>query len=93
MEKTAGKTAKLSAKDMAQIGMMTALMAVCAWITVPFTIPFTLQTFGVFVTLRLLEGRRGTFAIALYILLGAVGVPVFSGFGAGGGVLAGPTGG
>jgi biotin transport system substrate-specific component len=93
MEKTAGKTAKLSAKDMAQIGMMTALMAVCAWITVPFTIPFTLQTFGVFVTLRLLEGRRGTFAIALYILLGAVGVPVFSGFGAGVGVLAGPTGG
>ena len=93
MEKTAGKTAKLSAKDMAQIGMMTALMAVCAWITVPFTIPFTLQTFGVFVTLRLLEGRRGTVAIALYILLGAVGVPVFSGFGAGVGVLAGPTGG
>ena len=42
MEKTAGKTGKLTAKDMAQIGMMTALMAVCAWITVPFTIPFTL---------------------------------------------------
>ncbi len=84
---------RLTAKDMAQIGMMTALTAVCAWITVPFTIPFTLQTFAVFITLRLLDGQRGTIAIGLYILLGIAGVPVFSGFGAGIGVLAGPTGG
>ena len=82
-----------TAKDLAQIGMMTAVMAVCAWITIPFTIPFTLQTFGVFVTLRLLGGRKGTVVIGLYILLGMAGVPVFSGFGAGIGVLAGPTGG
>ena len=93
-EKTEKRAAfRLTAKDMAQIGMMTALMAVCAWITIPFTIPFTLQTFGVFITLRLLGGRRGTAAIGLYILLGAAGVPMFSGFGAGIGVLAGPTGG
>ena len=91
MERAAGR--KLSVKDLALIGMMTALMAVCAWITVPFTIPFTMQTFGVFITLRLLEGRKGTIAVLLYILLGAAGVPVFSGFGAGFGVLAGPTGG
>ena len=84
---------RLSVRDLARISMMTALMAVCAWITVPFAIPFTMQTFGMFVTLRLLGGRKGTFAIGLYILLGAVGVPVFSGFGAGFGVLAGPTGG
>ena len=82
-----------TAKDLAQIGMMTAVMAICAWITIPFTIPFTLQTFGVFVTLRLLGGRKGTVVILLYILLGAAGVPVFSGFGGGVGVLAGPTGG
>ena len=93
MEKTGMKAGKLTAKDMALIGMMTALMAVCAWVTIPFTIPFTLQTFGVFITLRLLGGRRGTAAIGLYILLGIAGVPVFSGFGAGIGVLAGPTGG
>ena len=82
-----------TARDLAQIGMMTAVMAVCAWITVPFTIPFTLQTFGLFITLRLLGGRRGTAVIGLYILLGIAGVPVFSGFGAGISVLAGPTGG
>jgi len=91
MEKAAQR--KLSVRDTALIGMMTALLAVCAWVTVPFTIPFTMQTFGVFITLRLLGGRRGTIAIGLYLLLGAVGVPVFSGFGAGIGILSGPTGG
>ena len=91
MEKAARR--KLTVRDTAMVGMMAALMAVCAWITVPFTVPFTMQTFGVFVTLRLLGGRKGTLAIALYILLGAAGVPVFSGFGAGIGVLLGPTGG
>ena len=88
-----GKGMKLSVRDMTLISMMTALMAVCAWITIPSAIPFTMQTFGVFITLRLLGGRNGTLAILLYILLGAAGVPVFSGFGAGIGVLAGPTGG
>ena len=91
MERT--KTTQLNVRDLTVMGMMTALMAVCAWITIPFTIPFTLQTFGVFITLRLLGGRKGTAVIALYILLGIAGVPVFSGFGAGIGVLAGPTGG
>ena len=91
MEKA--RSRKLTVKDMAQVGMMTALLVVCAWVTIPFTIPFTLQTFGVFMSLRLLGGRRGTAAIGLYILLGIAGVPVFSGFGAGFGVIAGPTGG
>lgn len=84
---------RLSVKDLTMIAMLTALIAVCAWITVPMTIPFTMQTFGVFMALLALGGAKGTFAIALYILLGLAGVPVFSGFGAGPGVLAGPTGG
>ena len=91
MEKTG--TGKWTARDLTLMGMMTAVLAVCAWITIPFTIPFTMQTFGVFITLRLLGGRKGTAVIGLYILLGIAGVPVFSGFGAGIGVLAGPTGG
>ncbi len=78
---------------LAQIAVMAAVMAVCAWITVPYTVPFTMQTFGVFLTLKLLGGRNGTLAVLVYLLLGAIGVPVFSGFGAGLGTLAGPTGG
>ncbi|MBO4356419.1 MAG: biotin transporter BioY [Clostridia bacterium] len=70
-----------------------ALLAVCSWITIPFTVPFTMQTFGIFIILLLLGGKYGTISIAVYIALGAVGVPVFSGFQAGIGHLLGLTGG
>ncbi len=82
-----------STRDMAYTAMMTALIAVCAWVTVPMTIPFTMQTFGVFAALKLLEGKKGTAAIGLYILTGLAGAPVFAGFQGGPAVLAGPTGG
>ncbi len=71
---------------------MAALLAVCAWITVPAAVPFTLQTFGVFLALRLLGGKKGTVAVLVYIAMGAVGLPVFSGFGSTAS-LVGPTGG
>ena len=45
--------------------------------------PFTMQTFGIFAALGLLGGRRGTLAFLIYLLLGIVGLPVFSGFSAG----------
>ena len=84
---------RFSVRDMTLMAMMTALIAVCAWVTVPMTIPFTMQTFGMFMALKLLGGKRGTVTILLYILLGAAGAPVFSGFRGGISVLAGPTGG
>ena len=71
-----------------------ALNVVCSWVTVPFfSIPFTLQTFGIFFTLHFLGAKKGTVAIFLYILLGLIGVPVFSGFKSGVPALAGATGG
>lgn len=75
------------------IAMMSVIIVVCSWITIPFVVPFTLQTFGVFLALKVLGGKRGTCAIAIYILLGTVGLPVFSGFRAGIGHIMGPTGG
>ncbi len=78
---------------MAYIGLGAALLAVCAWISIPTTVPFTLQTFGIFCLLSLLGGKRGTLAIVVYVLLGLVGVPVFSGFRGGAGALFGTTGG
>ena len=78
---------------MAYIGLSAALLAVCAWISIPTTVPFTLQTFGVFCVLSLLGGKRGTLAIVVYVLLGLVGLPVFSGFRGGAGALFGTTGG
>ena len=73
--------------------LMAVLIAVCAWISIPVEIPFTMQTFGVFLALRLLKGRHGTLSILIYILLGAIGAPVFAGFSSGIGILLGPTGG
>ena len=85
---------KLKTIDLTLCGIFAALLAICAWITIPFAaVPFTLQTFGVFAALGLLGGKRGTIAIAVYLLLGAVGVPVFSGFQGGFGALFGATGG
>ena len=53
----------------------------------------TLQTFGIFLTLGLLGGKRGTITVLVYLLLGAIGTPVFSGFRGGLGALLGTTGG
>ena len=79
--------------DMAYIAIGTATLTVCSWITIPSVVPFTLQTFAVILILGMLGGRRGTFSILLYILLGLIGVPVFSGFRGGPAALFGTTGG
>ena len=84
---------KMKTYDMVCIAIFAVLMAVCSWIAIPTAVPFTLQTFGLFLTVGVLGGKRGTFAILIFILLGAVGIPVFSGFTGGLGILFGTTGG
>ena len=80
--------------DLAYTALFTVLLAVCTWISVPVPpVPFTLQTFAVFAALGTLGGRRGTYAVGAYLLLGLAGAPVFSGFQGGAGVLLGATGG
>ena len=74
-------------------GIFAVLLAICSWISIPTLIPFTLQTFGIFLTLFILGGRQGTITILIYLLLGCIGIPVFSNFGAGLGYLLGNTGG
>ena len=64
----------LSVRDMAYIAMFAVIMAVCSWISVPYVVPFTLQTFGVFLAVGVLGGKRGTLAVLIYILLGCVGL-------------------
>lgn len=84
---------KSNIRDMIYIALMAVVITLCSWLSVPAAVPFTMQTFAVFCALLLLGGRRGSFAVGLYLLLGAVGLPVFSGFKAGLGALLGPTGG
>lgn len=85
--------AKQRTRDLAYIALFAVLMAVCSWISIPTMIPFTLQTFAVFLAVGVLGGKRGTLSVLVFILLGAVGVPVFSGFTGGLGILLGNTGG
>ena len=93
MEPTAVAKNRFSTRDLVYVAVFTALMAVCAWISIPTTVPFTLQTLGVFLSVGLLGGRRGSLAVLVYLLLGAVGAPVFSGVNGGVGALVGTTGG
>lgn len=81
-------------KNVARCAFFAALLCVCGWIAIPLPgIAVTMQTFGVFLTLELLGGKWGSAACLVYLLLGAAGLPVFSGFQGGIGVLLGATGG
>lgn len=84
---------RINTRDMAHIALAVALNAVCAFITIPATVPFTLQVFGIFFTLEYLGGKRGAIAVWLYLLFGAIGLPLFSGFRGGFSVLLSATGG
>ena len=84
----------MKAKNMALCALFTAVLTVCAWISIPLADSvITLQTFGLFLTLSLLGGKLGSLTVLVYLLLGAVGVPVFSAFRGGLGALLGTTGG
>lgn len=92
MQRKAGVRMKI--RKMTRCALLAAVMAVCAWISVPVgELAVSLQTFAVFLTLGFLGGRLGSAAVLVYLLLGAAGVPVFAGFRGGIGVLLGPTGG
>ncbi len=80
--------------NLAYIAMGAALIALCAWITIPIgPVPFTMQTFAVITVAGIFGWKRGTISVLVYIALGALGAPVFSGFKGGLGALAGVTGG
>lgn len=80
-------------RDIVYMSVFTAMISICSWISIPASIPFTLQTMGVFTTVGLLGGKRGTLTVLTYILLGAIGIPVFAGLTGGVSVLLGTTGG
>ena len=79
--------------DLIYISIGAVLISVCSWISIPTTIPFTLQTFAVFVVLLMFGGERGLLATVVYVIMGIIGLPVFSNFTGGLGVILGNTGG
>lgn len=79
--------------DMTYIAIFTVVMAICSWISIPTLVPFSLQTFGVFLAVAVLGGKRGTLSVVVYLLLAAIGVPVLAEFTGGLGIILGSTGG
>jgi biotin transport system substrate-specific component len=78
--------------------VFTALFAAVICVVSPFKIPIgavpiTLATFAIYIAASVLNWKYGTLAVLLYILIGLVGLPVFSGFEGGAQKLVGPTGG
>lgn len=92
MEQTVSKKS-FTTKEVVFMGVFVALMAICSWISIPGTVPFTLQTLGVFLAIFVLGGKKGTLAITTYVILGAIGAPVFAKFTGGFGAIFGRTGG
>ena len=87
-------TAQLSARSMAITALVTAILCIVSPFSIPIgPVPMTLGVLVVLLAVFILGRRRGTMAVALYLLIGLAGLPVFSGFSGGAGKLFGPTGG
>ena len=83
----------MKVKDLVYIAIFTSIICVMSLISIPTTIPFTLQTLAVFLCMFMLKPVDSLISVLLYILIGCIGIPVFSNFRSGFGTLAGPTGG
>lgn len=74
--------------------LMTAVLCILGPLTIPIgPVPISLANFAICIIAYILDTKRTVISVCLYILLGLVGLPVFSGFGSGVGKLFGPTGG
>ncbi len=85
----------LHIRDLCMIGLFTAVIAIMAQIVIPmpFGVPFTMQTFAITLAGIVLGSKNGAIASIIYVMLGAVGLPVFANFTGGWQSIVGPTGG
>lgn len=86
---------KVSVRDICVVGAASAVISVLSLlhIPLPFGIPVTLQTFVIPFAGVILGPRKGMLSAVIYILIGAIGIPVFTGFSSGIGELLGIRGG
>lgn len=90
------KRTKINTKEITLIGLMTSIMCILGPLSIPIpfsVVPISFTNLAIYFTVFLLGWKKGTISYLIYLLIGLVGVPVFSNFGAGPGKLAGPTGG
>ena len=89
------KKQSLHIRDLCMIGLFTAVIVIMAQIVIPlpFGVPFTMQTFAITLAGIVLGSKNGAIASIIYVMLGAIGLPVFANFTGGWQSIAGPTGG
>lgn len=83
-------------KTIALVGLMTALICVLGPLSIPLPfspVPISLTNLAIYFTIYVIGMKRGTLSYLIYLLIGLVGLPVFSAFTGGPGKLLGPTGG
>ena len=93
---SARKKSDFTTKQMALIGVMTAVTCVLGPLTIPLPIspvPISFTNLAIYLSVYVLGAKAGTVSYLVYLLLGFAGLPIFSGFTGGIGKLAGPTGG
>lgn len=89
------KHSKLNIQELCMTGLFTAILVILAQFSIPmpFGVPMTMQTFAVMIAGIVLGPKNGALSTLIYMLLGAIGLPVFSNFSGGWQVLIGPTSG
>lgn len=94
MDVTVSGKQKITTKTLALIAVMTAATCVLAPLSLPIgPVPISLTNLAIYFALYILGMKKGTISYLIYLAIGLVGVPVFSGFTGGPGKLFGPTGG
>ena len=94
MKKEQKRTNKFSTSAMTMVALMAAVVCVLAPFSIPLgPVPISLATFGLYLAVIILGRKKATVVCLMYLLIGFVGLPVFSGFSGGPAKLLGPTGG
>ena len=90
-----GDNKLFTVKNMCYVGLFTAVIAIMAQISIPMPlgVPMTMQTFAITLAAIILGAKLSTISTLIYILLGAIGLPVLAGFSGGISKFVGPTGG
>jgi len=74
--------------------LMAAILCIAGPIVIPIgMVPMSFANMAIYLTIILLDKKRATISVAIYLLIGFVGLPVFAGFTGGAGKILGPTGG
>lgn len=85
-----------STKSLAIIGLMTAITCILGPLSIPLPfspVPISLTNLAIYFTIYVLGMKKGSISYLIYLLIGFVGLPVFSAFSSGPAKLFGPTGG